>query len=139
MMNNPTDGDGSISCSGRNPNPCLVCSLDGRNLSTSPTSHRSSPVGPYEGIDDCYKWQHRFSSAAGDFMYQRGTVCDRSLLFQGQELNCGESLGTIEVKWQSIDWEDGSLKAQAGASLSKVAHPLYTILTDTHDHTYLHM
>ncbi|KAI3353866.1 hypothetical protein L3Q82_005074 [Scortum barcoo] len=30
------------------------------------------PVGPYEGIEDCYKWQHRFSAAAGDFMSLRG-------------------------------------------------------------------
>ncbi|KAM7399651.1 hypothetical protein PAMP_018901 [Pampus punctatissimus] len=97
-MNNRPDGDSPISCSGWIPNPCLVCSLDGCNLSTSPTSHRSSPVGPYEGIDDCYKWQHRFSSAAGDFMYQRGTVCDRSLPSQGQVLSCGE--GPASVLWR---------------------------------------
>lgn len=46
-------------------------------------------MGPYEGIDEFYKLPHRFSAAAGDFMFQRGKVCDRSLLFQGQVLSCG--------------------------------------------------
>lgn len=51
------------------------------------------PVGPYRGVEECYKWQPRFSAAAaaaaGDFMFQRGMVCDRSLPFQGQVLSCG--------------------------------------------------
>lgn len=64
------------------------------------------PVGPYEGTDNCYKWQRHFSAAAaapappavGDFMFQQEKVCDRSLLFQGQVLSCGT--GTASLLWR---------------------------------------
>ena len=63
------------------------------------------PVGPYRGTDERYKWQPRFSAAAaaaaaaaGDFMFQRGTACDRSLPFQGQVLSCGA--GPASLLWR---------------------------------------
>lgn len=64
-------------------------------------------------------------AAAGDFVFQWGKVCDRSVPFQGQVLSCGVGPAV---------WRDGGemakywlgerrLKGWAEVSLSKVGHP----------------
>ena len=66
----------------------------------------------------------------------------------GVELWSGPCLAAMEVKWQSIDWEDGRLKSPGGSVLGQGHAPLLQpIMTDacwktrrlhTHTHTHTH-
>lgn len=99
MTSNPSDSHGSISCSVHGPNPCLVQSLVGPNLSTSLTSHFSSPRGPYEG-------KRRLLQMAASllmlllviFTFRGGKARDRSLPFQRQVFSWGA--GRASVVWR---------------------------------------
>lgn len=55
-------------------------------------------MGSYQGKDNGYKWQHRFIAADGDFVFQRGKVQDRSLLFQGEVLSCGVGPASVLLR-----------------------------------------